>query len=107
DLTPDRWMLACALFLSALVGLMVGAVSVFRISATNPQDALRPVHPQRSAGLTKALLASQIALTVSLVGGASLLSRTLTNFRGMDLGFEPQQLTTLSMDGGFATLEPA
>ncbi len=107
DLTADRWMLTCALSLSAVTGLMVGAVSVFRVSATNPHDALRPVHSKRSAQLTKALLASQIALTMSLVGGASLLSQTLTNFRAIDLGFEPQPLTTLSMDSGFSALGAA
>jgi predicted permease len=107
DLTLDRWMLMSALSLAAVTGLLVGAVSVFRIAAINPRDALRPVHPRRPTQLTKALLVLQIALTVSLVGGASLLSRTLTNFRGIDLGFQPQQLTTLRMDGGFTALEAA
>src|SRR5262249_29094159 len=36
-----------------------------------------------------------------------LLSQTLTNFRGIDLGFQSQALTTVSMDAGFSGLEPS
>ena len=55
--------------------------------------------------MTKTLLAVQIALTVTLVGSAGLFLQTLTNFHRIDIGFEPRQLLTATMDPGLGTLE--
>jgi predicted permease len=105
DLGPDRRMLAFTAALSVLAGLIVGAASVLRASAANPQEALRSRRTQGSPRLTKALLTAQIALTVTLVGSAALLLQTLTNFRRIDVGFEPRQLLAVTMDAGLGTFE--
>src|ERR1700731_2291323 len=43
-------------------------------------------------------MAGQIALSLALVFGAGLFSRTLTNMRGIDLGFRPENLVTIAVD---------
>jgi predicted permease len=106
DLGPDRWMLASTAALSVLAGLTVGAAAVLRASAAHPQEALRNLRGHGAPRLTKALLTVQIALTVTLVGSAGLLLQTLTNFRRIDVGFEPKQLLTVTMDAGLGTFEP-
>jgi predicted permease len=107
DLGPDRWMLAFTASLSVVAGLVVGVGSVLRISSANPQGALRNVGRAGSPRLTKAALTAQIAFTITLVGSAALLLQTLTNLRRIDVGFQPKQLMTITMDAGLGSLEPS
>jgi predicted permease len=100
DLGADRWMLAFTASLSVLAGLLVGAGSVLRASAADPQEALRRVRGSGTPRLTKTLLIAQIALTITLVGSAALFLQTLTNFRRIDVGFRPERLMTVTMDAG-------
>jgi predicted permease len=105
DLRPDGWMLAMATGLSAITGIVIGCISTIRVSAANPQQALRNVPAQGSPRLAKGLMVAQIAFTMMLVGSASLLLQTLTNFRDIDLGFKPQQLTTATIDPGLSAFD--
>jgi predicted permease len=57
--------------------------------------------------LTNAVLTAQIAFTITLVGSAALFLQTLMNFRRIDVGFEPKQLMTVTMDAGLGSLEPS
>jgi predicted permease len=107
DLGADWWMLAFTALLSVLAGVVVGAGSVLRASRANPQQALRNVGGAASPLLTKALLTAQIAFTITLVGGAALFLQTLTNLRRVDVGFQPNQLITVTMDAGLRSLEPS
>jgi predicted permease len=105
DMQPDRWVLAFTAFLSIVVALAVGATSVQRASRTQPQEVLRNVGRAASPRLAKALVAAQIAFTMTLVGSAGLFLQTLTNFRRVDVGFEPKQLVTITMDTGIGSLD--
>src|SRR5258708_4181743 len=105
DRGPDRSVFAFTALISVLVGLAVGAGSVLRAAAANPQEALRNVRGPGSSRLTKALLTAQIALTITLVGSATLFLQTLTNFHRIDTGIRPQRLLTVKMDPGFGRLD--
>lgn len=107
DLGADRWMLAFATALSTFAGLAVGLGSVLRASAANPHEALRNIGHTGYPTLGKALLTLQIALTVTMVGAATLFLQTLTNFRRVELGFDPERLITLRMDPGLASFDRA
>jgi predicted permease len=107
DLEPDKWMLGFTAFLTALTGLVIGAGSVLRASRVNPQQALRNVGGARSPHLTKVLLTLQIGFTITLVASAALFLETLTNFRRIDVGFQPKQLITVTTDTGLGTLGPS
>jgi predicted permease len=54
--------------------------------------------------LARTLVASQLALSLLLVGGAGLLLRTLARLGAVDPGFEPEQVVVLSVnhEGGGA-----
>ena len=105
DLQPDRWVLTFTAFLSIVVALTVGATSVLRASRAQPQEVLRNVGRAASPRLAKALVAAQIAFTITLVGSAALFLQTLTNFHRVDVGFEPKQLVTITMDTGIGSLD--
>jgi predicted permease len=105
NLEPDRWILAFTAALSVVAALVVGTVVVLRVSSANPQDALRNVGVAGSPRLTKAMLVAQIAFTITLVGSAALFLETLTNFRRIDVGFQPKELMTITMDAGLRSVE--
>jgi hypothetical protein len=65
DLQPDRWVLTFTAFLSIVVALTVGATSVLRASRAHPQEVLRNVGRAASPRLAKALVAAQIAFTIT------------------------------------------
>jgi len=49
-------------------------------------------------GLSPLLVVGQVALSLVLVAGAGLFLRTLTNLRGVDLGFDPDRLLIVDID---------
>ena len=107
DLRPDLWLIAFTAAVSVATGLIAGMAPVVRIPAARPQDALRNVHVHGSPRLTKGLLTAQIALTIALVGAAALLLETLTNFRRIDVGFQPDHLLQVTLDVGTQSLGEA
>ncbi len=100
DLRPDMWLIAFTAAVSVGTGLVAGIAPVLRIPAARPQDALRNIRAHGSPRLTKGLLTAQIALTIALVGAAALFLQTLTNFRRVDVGFQPDHLLHVTMDVG-------
>jgi putative ABC transport system permease protein len=100
DLRPDLWLIAFTAAVSVGTGLVAGIAPVLRIPAARPQDALRKLPVHASPRLTKGLLTAQIALTIALVGAAALFLQTLTNFRRIDVGFQPDHLLHVTMDVG-------
>lgn len=48
--------------------------------------------------LSSVLVASQVAITLTLVTGAGLFLRTIANLRGVDLGFDPERLIVLDVN---------
>jgi len=91
----DMRVLAVASALSLIVGAVVGlwpAISVFRVSALHGSRTTTATLPR----VRFALVTMQIAVTVAMLGGATLLLRSLWNLVSVPLGFDSERVLTLS-----------
>jgi len=91
DVAPSPLVLAFAVGLAVVTGVVFGAAPAWFATRTNPIEALRTTGRSSSDGasLTRtALLVVQAALSVVLVAGSTMLGRSLGNLEGQDLGFE-------------------
>ena len=84
-------MLAFAVGLALITGVLFGAAPAWFATRTNPIEALRAAG--RSAGdgasfTRTTLLVVQAALSVVLVAGSTMLGRSLGNLEGQDFGFD-------------------
>jgi len=103
EVAVDGRVLGFAIALAVLTGLVFGLAPALLLAAKPPQIALRSggysvtagPEGQRARGL---LVASETALAVMLLIGAGLLFHSFLKLRSVDLGFEPEQLTTLQVD---------
>jgi predicted permease len=96
-------MLAFALLVTCVTGLVFGIAPALRGTAMNVSAALketsRSVMGSRSR-LGKSLLIVQVAISLVLVVGAGLFLRTLHNLRQVDVGFNPQNLLLFRVTPG-------
>jgi predicted permease len=91
----DMRVLAVASALSLIVGAVVGlwpAISVFRAGALHGTRTTTATLPR----VRFALVTVQIAVTVAMLGGASLLLRSLWNLVSVPMGFDSERVLTLS-----------
>lgn len=98
-------VLLFALAVSILVGILFGLAPAFRSLAINLQEALK----QGARGSTgvhhraqNVLVIGQMALTLVLLAGASLLFRTIHDLWKTDPGFQPQHLITFKIGLSFS-----
>lgn len=101
--TPDLRVLAFALGLSVLTGILFGLAPA--IQATRPAIAptLKDQASNVSAGggqsrLRMVLVSAQVALSLVLLIGAGLFARSLYNLKDVDPGFRAENLMTFSID---------
>jgi predicted permease len=88
--TPSLPVLAFAFGLSLVTGVVFGSAPAWLATRRDPAEALRGANRStrdHSAVPQKALLVMQAALSVVLVAGAMLLSRSLGNLEHQDFGF--------------------
>ncbi len=100
---PDLRVGGFALGLAVLTGLVFGLVPA--LQATRPQvyPTLKNEANAVAAGsmpfrFRKVLVVGQIALSLLLLIGAGLFSRSLSNLRSLNPGFEPERLLAFSVD---------
>jgi predicted permease len=98
-------VLLFALAVSILVGILFGLAPAFKSLAINLQEALK----QGARGSTNAhhrtqnaLVVGQMALTLVLLAGASLLFRSIHDLLKTDPGFEQQNLITFKVGLSFS-----
>jgi predicted permease len=99
---PDAHVLAFSILLTFTTAILVGLVPAWR--ATRPD--LAPGLKQDSAAaspvsrvlLRRSLVVIQIALSLVIVFGAGLLTRTLRTLAAVDLGFRPDRVIALNVD---------
>ncbi len=95
----DFRVLTFALTISLLTGIVIGFVSSLRASRTDLTVALK----QGGRGgavrhrLRSALIITEVALSLVLLAGASLLIRSLFELRAVRLGFDPQNVWAMRM----------
>jgi predicted permease len=99
DASIDLRVFAVAALLVAVTGTAIGvwpAISVFRVGALH---GLRPTatgSPGAKPRVRFALVTTQIALTLGLLGGSALLLRSLWNVVSVPLGFDAERVITLT-----------
>ena len=108
---PDLRILAFALAVSTLAGVLFGLAPA--LQSTRPdvaptlKDTATSVAGGRSARLRKALVASQVAVSLLLLIGAGLFLRTLDNLLAVDVGFDTRTLVSFTVDPSLSGYAPA
>ncbi|MGH7571205.1 MAG: ABC transporter permease [Gemmatimonadota bacterium] len=90
----DGWVLAFAVGVSVLTGILFGIAPALLMSRTGLQPALKEGDAGRGL-LRKTLVAGQVALAVVVLVGAGLLVRSLWNLTRVDPGLRPARILTL------------
>jgi predicted permease len=103
DLSLDAGALAATLLAALLTGAAFGLVPALAAGRAEPQGTLREEsrgsgEGRRSRRLRGALVAAQIALSLSLLAGAGLLVRSLWAMTSAPLGFEPEGVLTARVE---------
>jgi predicted permease len=96
----DVRVFVVAIVLIALTGLAIGvwpAVSVFRAGGWQGLRSTGTSSPGTTPRVRFALVTTQIALTMALLGGSALLLRSLWNVVSIPLGFDGERVVTLSV----------
>jgi putative ABC transport system permease protein len=99
----DATVLTFTLAISTVVGLLFGLAPALQFVRTDLLSALREGGSKSgTAGrgatfATRALVVAEIALTLVLLIGASLLVKSLIRLQTQDLGLRPERVTTFSV----------
>lgn len=96
----DARVLAFALGLSVLTSLLFGAVPALHVRRVDLNEVLkqatsRSVGPGRAGRLRAGLVTGQIALSVMLLAGAGLLTKSFVRLQNTELGFRPESLLVM------------
>ena len=89
----DLRVLLFALVTSVLTGVLFGLSPALDASRRNAGDALREGRSRGGAGrrsVRKLLVAGEVAISLVLLVGAGLLSRSFVELRSVDPGFDPE-----------------
>jgi predicted permease len=98
---PDWRILAFTALVTMLTGVLFGIAPALQSTRPNVGPTLKDQATSVLGGqarLRKALVASQIAVSLLLLIGAALFVRTLNNLLAVDIGFESTRLLSFSID---------
>jgi predicted permease len=99
DLRLGLFALALAFGTGALFGIVPALQSTrVAIASTLKNEAAAVIGGSAPFRFRRALVVAQIALSLLLLVGAGLFSRSLQNLRALDPGFQPERLVTFSVD---------
>ncbi|HEX2442553.1 MAG TPA: ABC transporter permease [Vicinamibacterales bacterium] len=106
ETTPSPMVLAFAVGLALVTGIVFGAAPAWFATRTDPIDALRGAGRtigDRSSVTRKVLLVVQAAVSVVLVAGSMMLARSLGNLESQNFGFEIQSRVLVALNRPPAT----
>ena len=107
--SPSLPVLAFALGISVLTGLVFGIAPAWMTTRVDPVEALRGAHrATRQTGSLprKALVVAQAALSLALLSASGLLTAALLRLQHQDFGFEQANRTVLNLDPVLAGYRP-
>ena len=99
DASIDLRVFVVAAALVIVTGMAIGlwpALSVFRVGEMNGLRSTGTSSPGARPRVRFALVTTQIALTLALLGGSALLLRSLWNVVSVPLGFNAERVITLT-----------
>jgi hypothetical protein len=102
DAKPSLPVLAFAFGLSLLTGVLFGTAPAWFTSHGNPVEALRGANRSTRDSATlpqKILVVVQATLSIVLLAGAGLLTRSLRNLEHQSFGFETDHRLSIVMNG--------
>ncbi len=111
DTTPDVRVLAFSALLIVATAVLFGLVPAWQASAVHLSGALR----EKSRGVSgspgrrafgRLLVISQVALSLLLLVGAGLLTRTLRNLQEVDKGFREEHVLLVNLNSRLTELSP-
>ena len=106
DAAPSLPVLAFAFALSLLTGVLFGTAPAWLTSHADPAEALRGANRStrdRSSLSQKILVIVQATLSVVLLAGAGLLTRSLQKLQHQDFGYETDHRVTISLTAPFSS----
>lgn len=109
DLSPDWRVLCFTLLVSLLTSILFGLAPAIQSTRLRLTPDLKG-DPGRYAGAgfswRKAMVSSQVALSLVLLVGAGLFLRSLAKLRGMDAGFVRENVLQVSLDPSLSGYKP-
>jgi putative ABC transport system permease protein len=97
----DRRVLAFAVALTMITAAVFGMLPALRASRLRPNEALKEGRSATAAPpqerLRRAFVLGQVALSLLLLFGAGLLTRTFTHLTRIDPGFDPAGVITVDL----------
>jgi predicted permease len=109
DPRPSMVVLAFAVGLALVTGVLFGAAPAWFATRTDPVDALRGAGRttgDHSSLTRRALLIVQATLSVVLVAGATMLARSLQNLEHQDFGYRLEGRVVVALNRPPATYTP-
>ena len=103
EIRIDGWVLGFALTVSLVTGTLIGLAPALRFTEMGMGQTLREgrlslVSGRRRHTLHKALLVSEVALSLMLLAGAGLMIKSLRRLTTVDLGFDPRGVLCVEVD---------
>ncbi len=103
DIAPDGRILFFTAVISLGSALLAGIVPAVRVSRTNVSPDIRSdartLHVSRPVSLwSRSSIAAQVALSLLLLAGASLLVTSLRNLRTFDAGFDREHVLLMGLN---------
>ena len=106
DVSIDSRLLLFTVAVTIATALIFGTVPAFRATRLQLTDTLKAGRgPQGTSAknpLAKALVISQVALSLVLMVGAGLFLRSLVNLNNVDTGFKKENVLRLNIDSSSA-----
>jgi predicted permease len=110
DVSIDTRLLLFTLAVTIATALIFGTIPAFRGTRLQLTDTLKagrgPQGTSEKNPLAKALVISQVALSLVLMVGAGLFLRSLVNLNNVDIGFNKENVLRLEIDSSSAGYTP-
>ncbi len=111
NLSPDLRVLSLTISVALVTGILFGLAPAWRASREDPAAVLQQSTRSLSSGtgkLNRALIITQVALSLVLLLGAGLFVRSFERLRSLDLGFQKESVLEIKLyprPGGYKNLD--